>query len=119
LHWIGKDKELLPRHWMLILMLSGFLDLQYTTWVTLILTENRFPFLWFTVGTNVASLIISLTLIHFTSLGIGALVLGPLLAGCAFNYWYWPRLAARGMKTTLFRFLFFGPAKQATAASRD
>lgn len=111
LHWIGKDKELLPLNWMLVLMAGVFCDLQFTTWGTLITTENRFPFLWPTVLTNIGSLVLSLTLVHYTSLGLGALVLGPVLAGCLFNYWYWPQVAARGMNTTLWRFLFLGPTK--------
>jgi hypothetical protein len=61
------------------------------------------------VATNVLSLVLSLSLVYFTSLGLGALVLGPLLAGLLFNYWYWPMFAARGIRTTLFRFLFLSP----------
>jgi len=111
LQWEGSGKEMLPLTWMLLLMLGGFLDLQFTTWGTLISTENRLPYLWPTVATNVLSLALSLTLVNYTSLGLGGLVLGPLLAGCVFNYWYWPPHAARGMKTTLFRFLFLGPVR--------
>lgn len=111
LHLIGKDKELLPTRWMIVLMVSVFFDSQFTSWGTLIATENRFPYLWPAVATNILSVALSVALVRFTSLGFGALVLGPLLAGCVFNYWYWPPVAARGMKTTLFRFLFLGPAK--------
>lgn len=109
LHWVGKDKELLSTGWMVVLAVSVFLDSQFTAWGTLISTENRFPYLWPTVATNVLSLVLSLTLVHFTTLGLGALVLGPLLAGSLFNYWYWPFMAARGIGTTLFHFLFRGP----------
>jgi hypothetical protein len=109
LRWLGSNKEMLPTGWLLALTLSSFLDLQFTTWTTLISMENRLPFLWPTVATNVLSLSLTLALVHFTSLGLGALVLGPLLAWSLFNYWYWPPFATRGMGTTLFRFLFFGP----------
>jgi O-antigen/teichoic acid export membrane protein len=111
LHWIGKDKEMLPLPWMLVLALGVFLEMQFTTWSTLIATGNRFPCLWPTVATNVLSLILSLLLVHYTTLGLGALVLGPLLAGCVFNYWYWPFEAARSINTTLFRYLFSAPTK--------
>jgi hypothetical protein len=109
LRWLGSNKEMLPTGWLLALTLGSFLDLQFSTWTTLISTENRLPFLWPTVATNVLSLSLTLALVHFTSLGLGALVLGPLLAGSLFNYWYWPIYAARGMGTTFLRFLFFGP----------
>jgi hypothetical protein len=105
----GSHKEILPLNWMLTLALCSFLDLQFTTWTTLISIENRLPFLWPTVVTNVLSLSLTLALVHFTSLGLGSLVLGPFLAWSLFNYWCWPFYAARRMGTTLFRFLFFGP----------
>jgi Na+-driven multidrug efflux pump len=111
LRWLGSNKEMLSTGWLLALTLGSFLDLQFTTWGTLISMENRQPYLWPTVATNILSLSLTLTMVHFTSLGLGTLVLGPLLAGCLFNYWYWPFYAARGMGTTLFRFLFFGPIK--------
>ncbi len=112
LRTLGSNKEMLTTGWLLALTLGSFLDLQFTTCTTLILMENRLPFLWPTVATNVLSLSLSLTLVHFTSLGLGALVLGPLLAGSLFNYWYWPFYAARGMGTTLPRFLFLGPVRE-------
>lgn len=111
LRWLGSNKEMLPTSWLLALTLSSFLDLQFTAWTTLISTENRLPFLWPTVATNVLSLSLTLALVHFTTLNLGALVLGPLLAWSLFNYWYWPPFAARAMGTTLPRFLFFGPMK--------
>ncbi len=110
LRWFGSGKEMLPVNWLLALTLYSFLDMQFTIWGTLIATGNRLTYLWPTVATNVFSLLLSLALVHFTNLGLGALVLGPLLAGCLFNYWYWPHYAARGIGTTLLRFLFLGPS---------
>jgi hypothetical protein len=119
LHWIGKDKELLPQAWLFTLALGTFLDLQFTTWGTLISTANRLPFLWPAVASNILSLILTLAMVHFTMLGTGALVLGPLLAGAVFNYWYWPFFAARGMGTTLLHFLFFGPTDAPKQSASD
>jgi hypothetical protein len=104
--------------WLLALMLGLFLDLQFTTWCTLILTSNRLPFLWPAVATNLLSLALSLSLAHLTSLGLGALVLGPLLAGSLFNYWYWPHHAARGIDSTLFYFLFLSPRPPGAAKTK-
>jgi hypothetical protein len=105
----GHGKQLLPLPWLALMTLGAFLDMQFNIWGTLISTENRLPYLWPTVATNVLSLALSLVLIHFTGLGLGALVLGPLIAGSLFNYWYWPLFAARGLGTNLFRLLFQGP----------
>lgn len=117
LRWFGSGKTMLPLIWLLALTLTTFLDLQFTTWGTLISTANRIPYLWPSVATNIVSLTLSLILVHFTALGLGALVLGPLLAGSAFNYWYWPLFGARGLGTTLFRFLFLGPTHAAASNS--
>ncbi len=110
LQHFGSGKQMLSVPWMGLLLLNAFLEMQFILWGTLLFTENRMDYLWPTVGTNVASLGLSLILVHFTSLGLGALVLGPLLAGVVFNYWYWPAYTARRLGTTLLRFMAAGPA---------
>jgi hypothetical protein len=109
LKWIGGGKEILSMGWLAVLMLYFFVYSQYVTWGTLLATANNLAYLWPTVATNILSLILSLLLVYFTRLGLGALVLGPLLAGVLFNFWYWPAYAAREIGTTLFHFLFLGP----------
>jgi hypothetical protein len=112
LKWFGSGKQMLPPGWLCLMSLDSFLLLQFTFWGTLIFTQNRLPYLWPTVATNVLSFLLSLNLVAFTSLGLEALVLGPLIAGSLFNYWYWPPYAARCVGTTLFRFLFRRPGHQ-------
>ncbi len=112
LRLFGGGKQILPLTWLALMMVNAFLEMQFILWGTLLSTENRLPFLWPTVATNGLSLILSLLLIHFTSLGLGALVLAPLLAGILFNYWYWPPYAARSLGIGLFHLLFKGPHKQ-------
>lgn len=102
----GSGKQLLTPVWFGLLTLNSFLEMQYTFWGTAIFLGNRFPFLWYSLISNLLSLLLSVGLIYFSSLGLGALVLGPLISGCLFNYWYWPLYGARSMRTTLFRFLF-------------
>jgi hypothetical protein len=112
----GHGKEMLPFSWLALMTLNAFFEMHFTIWGTLLTTENRLPYLWPTVATRVLSLSLSLALIHFTSLGIGALVLGPLLSGILFNYWFWPPYAARSLGTTLFRLLLLGPGKMSHAS---
>jgi len=109
LKWFGNGKQMLPPGWLCLITLDSFLLLQFGFWGTLIFTQNRLPYLWPTVATNVLGFLLSLNLVAFTSLGLGALVLGPLIAGSLFNYWYWPPYSARCVGTTLFRFLFGHP----------
>ena len=109
LQWFGHGREMLPLVWMLVLVAAVFFDMQFSLWTTLISTGNQLPHLWYTVATNVLSFVLSLTLVQFTHFGLGAFVLGPLIAGSLYNYWRWPFVAARGIGTTLFHFLFRGP----------
>lgn len=104
----GSGKQILPLDWFMLLTLNAFLEMQVSTWGSVILLGNRFPFLWHAVATNVLSLVLSYSLIRLTSLGLGALVLGPLIAGSLFNYWYWPSYAARSLGTTLTRLMVPG-----------
>ncbi len=103
--WFGSGKQMLPLGWLVVMALYYFIELHLSFWVSLISTENRIPFLWPGLATALVGLSFSLILIHFTSLGIGALVLAPLLAGSLFNYWYWPLVGAQSLKTDLFGFL--------------
>jgi hypothetical protein len=115
---LGKGKTLLPLGWLALMTLGSFLDTQLNLWAMVIFTANRFTFLWPMVGGNVLSVALCLTLIHFTSLGLGALVLAPLLVGSLFNYWYWPSYACRSIGTSFFGLLFRGnsPAASQPAA---
>ena len=109
LQLLGSGKQLLPLPWLALLAFSSFLETQVSIWGMLISTENRIPFLWPSVAANLLSFALSLTLIHTTSLGLGAFVLAPLVAHSLFNNWYWPLHAAHGIQTSWARFLFSRP----------
>jgi O-antigen/teichoic acid export membrane protein len=108
LRHFGAGKEILPLTWLALLALNSFFELQFNIWGTLLTLENRVPYLWPTVATNVLSLQLTLIFVGFTDLGLGALVVGPLLAGALFNYWFWPPYAARSIGTSFFKFLCRG-----------
>ncbi|HVZ16418.1 MAG TPA: hypothetical protein VG897_04830, partial [Terriglobales bacterium] len=106
LQWFGHGKQMLDPSWMLVLTLSTFLEWQTSLWGILISTENRIPYLWPSLASNALSLAIAYGLLRTTGLGVGALVLGPLITHSLFNYWYWPAFGARGIGTTWLRFHF-------------
>lgn len=109
LQQFGHGKEMLPFVWMLVLVAQMFCLMNFSLWTMLISTGNQLPHLWYTVATNAVSFTLALCLVGFTDLGLGAFVLGPLIAGSLYNYWCWPFVAARGIGTTLVHFLFRGP----------
>jgi hypothetical protein len=106
---LGSGKQMLPLPWLALLAFNAFLETQVSLWGMLISTENRIPFLWPSVAGSLLAFALSLTLVHTTSLGLGAFVLAPLLAHSLFNYWYWPLYAARGIQTFWVRFMFSWP----------
>ena len=87
LRLFGSGKQMLPLVWLALLALYSFAELHLSFWAAVISTENRIPFLWPALLTSLLSLGLALILIHSTPLGVGALVLAPLLAGSLFNYW--------------------------------
>lgn len=106
LRWLGSGKALLPSPWLELLALNLFLELNFSFWATLLATENRVPSLWATVAGNLAGLALAIGLVLGSGYGLGGIVLGPLLAGGAFNYWYWGLAGARNLRTTWLRFTF-------------
>ena len=109
LQLFGSGKQMLPLPWLALLAFNSFLEMHVSIWGALIATGNRIPYLWPSVAGSLLSFALSLTLIHTTSLGLGAFVLAPLLAHSLFNYWYWPLYAARGIQTSWARYMFSWP----------
>ncbi len=106
LQWMGSGKRMLPAGLFLLLLLNGFLETQLVFWTTLLSMENRIPSLWPVVTTNLATLLLLLVLVNATNLGLGALILAPLLTGSLFNYWYWLKAGAKSLQTSWWRFTF-------------
>ena len=108
IRFIGSDKEMLPFAWMVLLALNGLLDAHCYVWNTLISLWNRLPMLWPSLATNAAGLALNLVFIRFPNAQPGYLVLGPLLASAALNYWFWPNHGARTLNLSWFQFLRYG-----------
>ncbi len=94
---IRSDKTLLPTPWFIVLVIYGLAEMHFSSWATLVSLGNRLPFLPFTVVTNYVGLLLCCLLFAYTDLGIGALVLGPAIAGALHNYWRWPLEGLRTM----------------------
>jgi hypothetical protein len=105
LQWTHSGKALLPAVLLGLLALNGFLEMNFSFWGTLISTENRTPFVRPAVISNLTSFVIVLILVHTTHLGLAAFVLAPLVVGCLYNYWKWPREGACSIGTSWLAFL--------------
>jgi O-antigen/teichoic acid export membrane protein len=95
IRFVGSDKEMLPLAWMILLTVNGFLESNCTLWNTFISMWNQLPMLWPSLAANVVGLALNAGFVHLNGAQPGFLVLGPLLAGSVFNYWFWPRYGAK------------------------
>lgn len=100
------SKTMLPTSWLIVLLIFGLLDMHAISWVTLISLGNRLPFIWYTTTSYAIGIVVAYLLLVNTSLGVGALVLSPLLVQSAYNFWRWPAVGAAMMRTTWGRLLF-------------
>jgi hypothetical protein len=119
-HFIGKDKEMLPILWVSLLALNGFLEAHLSFWNTLISLWNELPMVRASLVTSLAGLVINVMLICYAAEPqAGLLALGPLAAGLLYNYWRWPMYGARKLGTSWPEFLRrrFTPAHQVAASS--
>lgn len=105
LQWHGSEKNLMPSFWLTLLALHGFLEMNYIFWGTLISTENRTPFTWPIITSNLVSFLLVLILLKTTRLGLGVPVLAPLLVNTLYNHWKWPQAGAQSLHTTWWRLL--------------
>lgn len=103
------DKQLLPMPWLALLALHAFLEMNYIFWGTLISTENRTPYAWPIILSNLASFTLVLVLLRTGGLDVGALVLAPLIVHGLYNHWKWPMEGARSLGTSFWQFLFRRP----------
>jgi hypothetical protein len=111
LRWWGQGKSMMPPSLLWLMAINFLLEMHFAFWTTLLSNENRVPSLWPAVAGNVFSLGLFLWFHYFTSIGVAAMVIAPLISGLLFNYWYWPIEGARNLGTTWWRFTF-GPKRR-------
>jgi hypothetical protein len=107
---LNTNKTILPTFWLILLAINALFEMHLASWNTLIATTNYVPFVWPVIASNILSFVLALVLVHVTPLGIGALIIAPLLSGSLLNYWYWPTQGAKTLQTGWRRFVFSRPA---------
>ncbi len=117
IRFIRSDKDMLPLMWMVLLASNGLLDAHCSVWNTMISMWNQLPMLWPSLAANAFALLINVVLVGMPDSHPGYLVLGPLVAGLAMNYWYWPGYGARMLQSTWIRFVGYGLRGRALSVS--
>lgn len=58
--------------------------------------------------TTVGQILLTIMLLHYTGVGIWALLLGPAISGCSYTLWKWSELELKNLNISAFRFYSIG-----------
>lgn len=123
LEFLRSERQLLPTGMFLGMLAYGFFETQFVFWTTLLsLVRNRIPSLWPTVITNVTTILLVFLLFRRLGVapsdpndisewlrqGLSILTFTPLAVAALFNFWFWPILGARELRTRWLRFMVTG-----------
>lgn len=125
LELLRSERKLLPTGMFAGMLAYGFFETQFVFWTTLLsLVRNRIPSLWPTVITNVTTIVVVFILFQrlgsapldgesalqteWVRRGLSILTFTPLAVASIFNFWFWPLLGARELKTHWMRFMATG-----------
>jgi len=105
---MGSRSSLLPMSSLLLLLVTGMLEMNHSFSATLLLLDNRVPFVKASVISGFLIVILSSLVLAHTRMGlIGALAI-PFSVQLAYNNWKWPTEALRMLKTNYGELLRLG-----------
>jgi O-antigen/teichoic acid export membrane protein len=99
LNLLGSRSSLLPLTSLLLLLLTGLLEMNHSFSATLLLLENRVPFMKAAVLSGLLTLCLSSLILSQTGLGILGALAVPFFVQLAYNNWKWPLEALRSLDT--------------------
>jgi O-antigen/teichoic acid export membrane protein len=105
---LKSNTSLLPAPWLAVLVLIMFLEMNHALSAMYITTINQVPFAAAAVLSGVAIIGLGATLLHYTDLGIGALIIAQGLVQLAYNNWKWPFIACRHLQLNVASFCRYG-----------
>jgi O-antigen/teichoic acid export membrane protein len=93
---------------MTILMIFMFIDKLYRLFSSYISNFNKLPYTQSFVVSAVFSIILSFILAKYTSLGIWALIISPLVIDLGYNAWKWPKYVLNDNNISFWGFVKLG-----------
>ena len=114
---IKSDTTLLPISISAILLVGNFLTNTHTLSGAFISTGNTMPMYKSYILTSILTIILQLSFVNLTSLGITGLITSGLIANLLFNNWYWPMVSAKELNLSFedyFKGLIREPLKLVT-----
>jgi O-antigen/teichoic acid export membrane protein len=94
---MGSKSTLLPAGSLALLLVTGFLEMNHSLSATLLLLDNRVPFMNAAVLSGVLIVGLSSLVLSQTELGVLGALAVPFLIQLGYNNWKWPREALRSL----------------------
>lgn len=97
---LGKPQALPPALPLGLLLLAGLLELNHSMSATLLMVDNRVPFVPAALWSGAAIVVLSSSVLGGTSAGLVGAVAVPLVVQAAYNNWKWPLECLRAFDTS-------------------
>lgn len=97
---LGSRNTLLPAGSLILLLVTGLFEMNHSLSATLLLLENRVPFMKAAVLSGLLIVCLSSLILSQTGLGVLGALAVPFVVQLAYNNWKWPLEALRSLDTT-------------------
>ena len=87
---IHSKTSFLPTTMLIVAIVISFLEHNHATAAGFIMADNKIPFFIPSLVSGAATIILLILFLHFTNLGLWALVISPGIAQLAYQNWKWP-----------------------------
>lgn len=105
---LGSRSTLLQTNALVLLLLTGFLEMNHSVSATLLLLENRVPFMSASIVSGVAIVGLSGAILSWTSYGVLGALAVPFVVQLCYNNWKWPVEALRSLRTSYYELVRLG-----------
>lgn len=112
LELLGSRSTFLPRTALLLMLATGFLEMNHSLSATLLMLGNRVPFVRAAVLSGLATIVISSILLTMTGLGVMGALLVSFCVQLSYNNWKWPVEALRFLDTSYGELIRLGYSRR-------
>ena len=105
---LDSNINLPPTSILILFSIISLLEANHSNFATLILTENKIPFVNSTIILGSAIIIGNIISIHFTNLGILGLIVVQGVVQVSYANWKWPKVILKYFKINFPQFLLIG-----------
>lgn len=105
---IKSNTSFLPTPWLVVLALILLLEMNHALSAMYITTLNHVPFVSAALWSGIGIVALGPVLMHFTNLGIGALIIAQGIVQLTYNNWKWPLVACMHLRLNSRSFYKYG-----------